>query len=178
MKGYDYTSEGAYFLTICTQNREMLLDAEPVREMVHATWNDLEVRFSDVALDEFVIMPNHVHGIVWITHHNNRRGEPCVRPSPNVRPHLTAHQKGEHKVRPYGTRNGTVGRMVQAFKSITTHQYIQGVNEQGWPPFPERLWQRNYYERIIRNDIELNNTRQYILDNPKNWENDPENNPP
>jgi REP element-mobilizing transposase RayT len=58
---------------------------------------------------------------------------------------------------------------------MTTNQYIRGVKENGWPPFPNRLWQRNYYEHIIRNEDELNRFRHYIADNPANWQTDEEN---
>jgi len=67
---------------------------------------------------------------------------------------------------------GTVGRMIQAFKSITTHQYIYGVRQSGWAPFPGKLWQRNYWEHVIRNDSELNRIREYIQNNPAQWEYD------
>lgn len=69
----------------------------------------------------------------------------------------------------------TLGNIIGAFKSITTHKYIQGVNNQGWPKFDRRLWQRNYYERIIRNEDELRLCRQYILANPAKWDMDREN---
>jgi len=68
-----------------------------------------------------------------------------------------------------------VGRIVQAFKSITTREYINGVNQHGWTRFPGKLWQRNYYEHIIRNDDEMNRVREYILKNPAQWELDHEN---
>jgi putative transposase len=119
-----------------------------------------------------VVMPNHFHGILILDDQNNignGRGEPCVRPE------LTT--KGDHKDRPYGTLDGSVGRIIQAFKSITTHAYIQGVNNNDWSPFPGKLWQRNYHERIIRNENELQQIRQYILDNPIQWETDDENLP-
>ncbi|MFA6012848.1 MAG: hypothetical protein WC799_22865 [Desulfobacteraceae bacterium] len=92
--------------------------------------------------------------------------------------------QGEYKIRPYeksgssgsnrssGTLAGTVGRMVQAFKSITTHQYIYGVRQSGWVSFPGKLWQRNYWEHVIRNESELNRIREYIQNNPAQWEHD------
>ena len=68
-----------------------------------------------------------------------------------------------------------MGRIVQGFKSETTHGYIQGVKQSGWKPFPGRLWQRNYYDRIVRGHREPNDIRAYIENNPRRWENDPEN---
>lgn len=69
----------------------------------------------------------------------------------------------------------TVGRVVQAFKSITTHEYVRGVKQYGWPRFKGKLWQRNYYEHVIRNDGQLNRIRKYIIENPAKWESDLEN---
>lgn len=149
---YDYSSEGAYFVTICTQNRQCLFsnitDGEirlnEAGTMIQIRWQQLPERFNNILLDEFTIMPNHLHGIIEIA-------EAGTRPAP------------------------TLGAIIGAFKSITTHDYIAGVRQRNWPPFSEKLWQRNYYEHIIRNESELNRTRQYILDNPVNWDQDPEN---
>ncbi len=174
MAGFDYASEGAYFVTICIQNRECLLVPETIRTMVKKSWDDLSVRFPQILLDEFVIMPNHIHGIVFIMDNPVCRGESCIRPR-SIRPNPDHPEEGDHKDRPYGTRVGSIGRMIQAFKSITTHHYTTGIKQRDWPSFQKRLWQRNYYERIIRNDEELNHIRQYIRDNPKNWHQDPEN---
>src|SRR3989338_4418844 len=149
---YDYSSEGAYFVTICTQNRQCLFsnitDGEirlnEAGKMNQTRWQQLPQRFDNILLDEFIIMPNHVHGIIKIA-------EAGTRPAP------------------------TLGAVIGVFKSITTHDYILNVQHHNWPPFPGKLWQRNYYEHIIRNESELNRIRQYILDNPINWDQDPEN---
>ena len=68
-----------------------------------------------------------------------------------------------------------MGEVIGAFKSLTTNAYIRGVREQGWPRFDGRLWQRNFYERVVRNERQLNALRQYIMDNPMNWAQDTEN---
>jgi hypothetical protein len=85
--------------------------------------------------------------------------------------------KGEHKVRPYrtGTLPGTIGRFIQAFKSWTTQAYIFGVNHHAWPPFEGRFWQRNYYEHIIRNQVDLARIQTYVRLNPTLWPTDPNN---
>jgi REP element-mobilizing transposase RayT len=166
--------------------------------MVETIWDELSNRFPHLELDACVVMPNHIHGILVL---DSRRGEPCVRPEncvlpePCVRPdfpdgpksgdkgcktganntQMGEHRMGEHKVRPYGTLPDTVGRVVQAFKSITTHEYARGVKQFGWPRFEGKLWQRNYYEHIIRNDGELNSIRKYITENPAQWALDREN---
>ncbi len=84
--------------------------------------------------------------------------------------HMADRKEGDHKDRPYGTTPGTVGRIIQAFKSITTHEYTVGVKTSGWPPFQGKLWQRNYWEHIIRDETELDRIREYTLNNPKQWE--------
>jgi REP element-mobilizing transposase RayT len=184
LDGYDYATAGYYFITVCVQGKEPLLGEivngavvlNKAGRMVDNVWAELPQRYPDVAIDTHVVMPNHFHGIIIID--DNRRGESCIRPE------LTGIGKinqgehkvpGEHKVRPYGTLDGTVGRVIQAFKSLTTNAYIHGVKNHNWRPFPGKLWQRNYYERIIRNDEELDNVRQYIHDNPGKWASDTEN---
>jgi hypothetical protein len=79
--------------------------------------------------------------------------------------------KGEPRVRPSGTESDSLGRIIQAFKSITTVEYIRGVERSGWPPFPGRLWHRNYHDRIIRSMPQLWRVAQYIADNPARWTN-------
>lgn len=179
LTGYDYAAAGYYFVTLCVQDRECLL-AEIVDgrvilneagRMVDNVWTGLPQRYPGVAIDAYVVMPNHFHGIIII---NNRRGESCIRPEITG---IGKNNQGEHKVRPYGTLDGTVGRVIQAFKSMTTNAHIKGVKNHNWPPFPGKLWQRNYYERIIRNNDELHNIRQYIHNNPDQWATDTENRP-
>ncbi len=87
-------------------------------------------------------------------------------------------RKGEDKIRPYkahGTLEGTVGRVIQGFKSITIYEYVVGVRRHEWRPFEGRLWQRNYYEHIIRDEDFLHHIREYIATNPLRWELDREN---
>jgi putative transposase len=190
LREYDYSTAGAYFVTVCTQEKERLfgevIDGEmrlnDAGRMVERIWRELSERFPLVILDEFVIMPNHFHGIIFLS---DRRGEPCVRPNeyiirrgkPCVRPiqqgdHKNVdHKEGDHR----GTRENSLGRIMQALKSVTTVEYVRGVHHINWPPFPGRLWQRDYFERIIRNEKELNVIREYIINNPARWADDPEN---
>ncbi|MCD6336222.1 MAG: hypothetical protein J7M27_13010 [Candidatus Latescibacteria bacterium] len=188
LKGTDYSQVGAYFVTVCTQNYECLFGSivddkmrlNDAGRMIQMIWDEIPQRFPNALLDASIVMPNHFHGILILT--DNGRGEYKIRPY--IRPDGDAadpqnegdhKNKGDHKDRPYGTLPGTLGRIVQAFKSITTHQYIRGVKQNGWPPFPGKLWQRNYYEHIIRDESSLNRIRQYIMDNPMKWECDREN---
>jgi REP element-mobilizing transposase RayT len=221
LQGYDYAQAGAYFVTICTQNRECfwgkVVDGEMVLndagQMVKAVWDSLPSRFPFIELDQFCVMPNHVHGIVVLTGHRSAqghhpphapgdhqdrpynpageqskgRGASCIRPTTSHhpptgdhqdRPYATVRATGDHKDRLYkahGTLEGTVARVIQAFKSITIYEYIMGVRHHEWRPFEGRLWQRNYYEHIIRNEDSLNRIREYIATNPLRWELDREN---
>jgi len=159
LKGYDYTQPGAYFVTICTQDRQHLfgevVDGEmrlnEAGEIVCAAWFKTAQLRSYVVLheDEFVVMPNHVHGIIWIVDDDGgatRR----VAPTQNNRP--------------AGPVPGSIGAIVGQFKSTVARR----VNElRSTPGVP--VWQRNYYEHIIRNDRALNIIRRYIAENPLRW---------
>lgn len=159
LKGYDYTQAGAYFVTICTQNRTCLfgdirngeLELNCAGKMVMKWYHELENKFPDIKRDGFICMPNHVHFIV-IT--DPVGADLCVCPCKN-------DKTGEHIGSPLHC-------VVQWFKTMTTNEYIRSVKQNGWPPFPGKLWQRNYYERIIRNETELNKIRKYIINNPLN----------
>jgi REP element-mobilizing transposase RayT len=173
LQAFDYSQAGAYFVTICTQGRKCLFGEIANKEMalnnaghmVAFVWGQLPVRFDHVDLDAFVVMPNHIHTIFML-----QRIHPISGRQVNQ-----THCGDESGVRPKGSLPGTVGRIVQAFKSITTHEYIIGVKQHGWPPFPGKLWQKNYYEHIIRNENELNQIREYITNNPMKWACDREN---
>ena len=132
----------------------------PAGTMIETWWCELAKKFSLVRADVHVVMPNHFHGIIYVG------AALCGRPGlGNAR-----ERKGRpHRVAP------TLGDIVGWFKTMTTNQYIRGVKTESWPPFPGRLWQRNYYEHIIRDEDELNYYRAYIADNPANWRTDEEN---
>ena len=144
-QGYDYRSSGAYFVTICTHDRSFLLDHPALRQAVETIWEALPERFPFVRLDEFVIMPNHVHFVLWIGHVEE------------------------------GEKTGlSLGEVVGAFKSLTARAWLQWVQAH-IPAQSARLWQRNYHEHVIRDEEELSRIRQYIRDNPSRWGDDPEN---
>jgi len=82
---------------------------------------------------------------------------------------------GDHKDRPYGTLPCSLGRLVQAFKSLSTNLYARQVDDYLLPPFSVRLWQRNYFEHVIRDEDKLNRIREYVMENPANWDGDEEN---
>ncbi len=149
LPAYDYSQVGAYFVTFVCKGRALLLEDPPARVIVDETWRWLADRYEHVHVDEYIVMPNHVHGIIVIR--DARRGG--SRTDPTER-----------------TKRKPLGRLIGAFKTVSTKR-INAIR--GTPGFP--IWQRNYYERVLRNDEELNQVRQYIIDNPLRWEQDPEN---
>ena len=163
-KGHDYGFPGFYFVTICTQHRACLLGkvddgvmyANDAGQMVERVWLELCDRFDRIQLDAFVVMPNHVHGIIRLV---DPVGEIVV-----GMPTIGAPTRGVPVM--------GLGDVVGAFKSITTHEYAIEVHAHRWPPFDKRLWQRNYYERIVRDDNALQNIRRYIVNNPSKWQQD------
>jgi REP element-mobilizing transposase RayT len=171
LRGYDYSGAGLYFITICTKNRECLfgeiengkMRLNEAGKMLQMTWCDLPNRFNNLSINvnEFIVMPNHIHGLTTLS----CRGEICLRPSSSA-------TQGDNKDRPYGTQLHSLGRIIQAFKSITIHKYIQEVRHSSWPSFPGKLWQRNYRDHIIRDESDLATIRKYIANNPVLWESD------
>ncbi|PKP55321.1 hypothetical protein CVT91_15975 [Candidatus Atribacteria bacterium HGW-Atribacteria-1] len=164
LQRYDYSLPGAYFITICIHKQKMLLKIKDVQMMIRSVWSSLPDRFLSLKLDEFVIMPNHIHAILCI----NIVGADLV--SARNKADLVS---ARNKTTPISAP--TISRIVQAFKSITTYKYILGVKENNWPLFDKRLWQRNYYDHIIRSEKSLNYIREYIFNNPIRWEFDKEN---
>jgi putative transposase len=172
LKDYDYSQEGAYFVTICTHCRECLfgkikhgeMRLNPPGMMAANAWQDLNRRFPDVKIDAYVVMPNHIHGIIWLV------GAPLVGA-------LDCAIHGAHGdgIRATTRVAPTLGDVMGAFKSITTDKYIDGVKRYGWTPFTGRVWQRNYYEHVVHDDRALEAIRDYIEANPSQWANDPEN---
>ncbi len=167
LHGYDYTRAGAYFVTICTQHHECRfgeihdgqMTLNEMGQMVQSTWEELPHYYPSVQIDAFVVMPNHIHGIIVLT-------------GVGATPRGCPDRLGQAQ-EPTGI---SLSDVVHRFKSLTTARYRQAVAQHRWPPFPGRLWQRNYYEHIIRNEDEWNEIRAYISENPLRWELD-ENHP-
>jgi REP element-mobilizing transposase RayT len=127
--------------------------------MVKAVWDKIPLFYPGIGIDEFVIMPNHIHGIILVG------APPCGRPDPNGQPRESGQPRG---VAP----TLSLPDVVHRFKTMTTKRYADGVKKHGWPLFPGRLWQRNYWEHIVRDEIELNLIREYIRNNATQWGND------
>ena len=159
LKGYDYSQAGLYFITICCnrkgnplwlpfgkiENKEMILN--DAGKMIETEWVALITRFQNIELHEYIVMPNHFHGILQI---------------------IGGTAGATTRVAP----TKTIGDMMDAFKSITTVEYIRGVKTLGWQRFDGKLWQRNYYENIIRDEQAYQNISSYILNNPAKWNED------
>ena len=172
LKGYDYTQAGAYFVTIVLQDRLCLfgeivnteIQLSEAGEMARRVWEALPDRFPMITMDAFIIMPNHLHGIVII---NPSVGAPLVgAQSVGSQPALGAQSVGSQPA---------LGDIIGAYKSLTTVEYTRGVKIMKWTPFHRRLWQRNYFEHVIRNDDALRDIREYIINNPGQWALDKEN---
>ena len=151
LPGYDYSKDGAYFITVCIHQRRCFLgnivqdcmQLNGAGKMVQSFWNSIPTYYVGVSLDAFQIMPNHLHGILLFNRDTLSKED---------RLPLSA--------------------IINRFKTITTRQYIDGVRQNTWRAFDEKLWQRNYYENIIRNEEALYLAREYIINNSKNWSKD------
>jgi len=165
LRGYDYTQVGAYFVMVVTKDRACLfgevvngeMRLSDAGRMIEQWWFELNRKFSTVETDEFVVMPNHFHGIVVIA---------GVTVGADLR--VGPNSEGAHAGAPLPT-------IIQWFKTMTTNEYMRGVKTRSWTPFAGRLWQRNYYEHIVRCENELTPIREYIANNPLQWEMDREN---
>ena len=158
LKDYNYSQEGAYFVTICTHERECLFGEIRDGEMflsdagrrVRPIWDQLSDHYPHNRLDAFVIMPNHVHGIVILND--------CADVGAGLKPALTDKM-----------RHG-LPEIIRAFKTFSSRRINEFRKMIGVP-----LWQRNYYEHVIRNEKSLIAVREYIQANPYQWPNDPDN---
>ncbi|MDW7710809.1 MAG: transposase [Deferrisomatales bacterium] len=165
LRDYDYSSGGAYFVTICAAGRRCIFGAVWNGEMslnrngrsVVESWEAIADHFPQVDLDAFVVMPNHVHGILFLHTDSGVTRAGATHASPLRGGAL-------------GPARGSVGAVVGSFKSGAARRINQLRNSLG-----AAVWQRNYYERVIRDDGELADVRQYIMDNPARWADDSEN---
>jgi putative transposase len=173
LRGYDYAQVGTYFVTVCVHGRECVLgaiDGDRVRlseagQVVLSTWQRLPLRFPRIACDAFVVMPNHIHGIIMIVN----PGQTGIR---SVGAGLALPSSDTFLTRNQGTPRGapTLGHIVGAFKSVSAVACNRLLDRRGVP-----FWQRNYWEHVIRDDDDLNHLRDYIESNPARWAEDEEN---
>ena len=202
LKGYDYSQAGLYFITICVQDRECLFGKiengemilNDAGKMVENEWLKIPNRFTNVHLHEYVVMPNHFHAIMEIAvgatlvvdqndDNTNNDGIKIggIRNDNGIANNDVGNDIADNDIadnengQPQGfapTKPKTVGDMVGAFQSIATVEYIRGVKQLGWQPFNGKLWQRNYWEHIIRDEQSYQRISAYIINNPKKWNDD------
>jgi len=208
LQGYDYRQPGAYFITLCTFRRVCFfgkiisgeMQINDFGKVVLHCWQQLPNHFVNTALDAFIVMPNHIHGIIHITNYpvgarhaspdekviNLNPGgpwqaspeKPTVNPNPVGARHTSPLQiKSQPTVIPIGLRyaslacrSPSLGHLVGSLKSASTRQIRKLSSQPGLS-----VWQRGYYEHIIRNDESLTRIREYILNNPLSWHLDREN---
>jgi len=164
LRGFDYSQSENYFITICAHDRKLMFGAiaggkmilNSAGEAVRAAWFGLPRRFPSVVLREFIVMPNHLHAILGLT-------QP-----------IRAIARGAASSAPTAGRPGVpypaLGKIIRAFKSLSAIQVNRALGQAG-----RSVWQRNYYERVIRPGKEYGQIRKYMLENPLRWDEDPEN---
>ncbi len=179
LKEYDYSQPWYYFITICVNtwlcilgeisgNEIYLSDAG---KMVETYWKKLEEKYHHIRLHKYTVMPNHFHGIIEIMDIQDGRGQPMCWPWYWTVNWLDKNQIGTYSGQTHSSAP-TIGEMIQWFKTMTTNIYIQNVKNYHWEPFYKKLWQRNYYEHIIRNENGYFKISEYITHNPNNWKHD------
>jgi putative transposase len=155
---YEYRTPGAYFVTLVVHQRRCVLGhvvgdrtvTNAAGSMVIETWKAIPEWYRGASVDAAVVMPNHVHAILWIG------------------ASVSAAHGGD------AANSLGLSDILHRFKTLTTYRYIAGVKTAGWPSFDRRLWQRSFYDRVIRDDAELARYREYIAANPLRWSLDPE----
>ena len=175
-KGYDYSQSGFYFITLCVQKREYLFGEivnhqmilNDAGKMVEKWFHELGNKYPDIECGEYVVMPNHFHCII----ENNGNGNPNMKDKTGTTWNPDEYAVGaDLRVCPNEMEMGEhigspLRNIVQWFKSMSTNEYIQGVKTMGWQRFDGKLWQRNYWEHIIRSQVSFDSISSYIYENP------------
>ena len=170
LRGWDYRAAGHYFVTICSYQRQNtfgdVVDGQMVLsdlgKIIEAEWMKTAVIRHHITLDQFIIMPNHLHGILVFE-------DPTVGASGSLAQEPnTPSTDGRATGTPL--QNASLGNVIGQFKSVVTKRFYKSQNSKDI-----KIWQRGYYERIVRNERELNAIRQYILENPARWAEDRDN---
>lgn len=196
LKNYDYSKEGLYFITICTENKEKLfgeivnnnITLNNAGQMIEKIWFEIPKFYKGFKLHEFIVMPNHIHGIIEIIEkvgddshispiiiNNNSHISPDSTASLTgkiQRTHNVSNQQGEYRDSPLPRKQISISELIQRFKILTTNNYIKMVKNNELPSFNKRVWQRNYYENIIKNEKRYLQVIEYIKNNPLKWEED------
>ena len=168
LKGYDYTQPGAYFITICTKARQCLfgnvvkgeMQLNSLGNIALNCWQTIPAHFSHIELDTFVVMPNHLHGILIITDKLVGAQHCCA-----LNQHIDCNTEQFGKPVP-----GSIYTVIRSYKGVVSKR-INII----WQTKGQSIWQRNFYEHIGREQKSVDNIQQYILNNPQRWADDPEN---
>ena len=160
LRSYDYTRAGAYFVTLCTKDRECIF-GEAIDGQVRLTdmgrvadecWSWILQHFKSVLTDAYVVMPNHLHGVLVVEYRDVWAQHAAPLPKPT------------------GVNPGSLAAVVRSFKSAAAKRINEIRDTPGAP-----VWQRNYFEHIIRDELSMERIRQYIIENPMRWPLDREN---
>jgi putative transposase len=192
LKGYDYSQAGLYFITICCKDKECLFgkivnDEIVLNEYGHIAYNEwikLPERFLNCELDVFQIMPNHIHGIIVLTHVENAAvginnidtaiGAGLV-PALRNESNETSHQNNTGSSQVGTIPTTSIGNIVGTYKSLTANKYLDAAianRPKTDNTYISKIWQRNYFEHIIRNEQSYHNISKYIINNPVKWKED------
>ena len=172
LRGYDYAQAGAYFITICTHNRTHLFGTIAAGTVLTNAagnaaadcWLQIPVHFPNVELDQWVIMPNHIHGILVITTPIKGEFVAGVHAAANLTSPAKEKPQSPHRPQPSGTA-GTIGSIVRGFKiGVTNWHRRQSI--------AAPIWQRNYWEHIVRDESQMQRIQNYIINNPAQWDTD------
>ena len=164
LEGYDYSTPGAYFVTACTQDRRPLfgrvidgrMAANPLGTVVEDCWDELPDHYDSLALDAFILMPNHVHGVILLQDEPNNTSVGA-----GLQPAIPRND---------AARRHGLPEIVRAFKTFSARKINRMRASTG-----ASVWQRGFYDHVIRDEDELDRVRTYILDNPRKWSEDPDN---
>jgi putative transposase len=176
MPGYDYAQARAYFVTICTDGRACLFDDPVLRRVVEAYWQAIPRHTSHVSLDAWVVMPNHLHGILVFTYattvgaRHSLHVLPSTGGSADYAEDAAATAPAGNASPIHGATPGSLGAIVGNFKAVTARR----INSIRHTPGAS-VWQRNYYEHVVRNERALQRIREYIHNNSLSWDLDIEN---
>ena len=159
LQNYDYAKNGLYFITICTKNSQHLfgkifngkMELNSAGEMIKRIWSEIPLFYKGFVLHDFIVMPNHFHGVIEIVIVDEQRT-------------TTGGLSLQKQL--------TIPEIVHRFKTLTTRKYIDGVYENNWESFNGKLWQRSYHEHIIRSDVSYKKIVEYVQSNPMQWKED------
>ena len=168
LKGYDYTAAGAYYVTLNVLQREPIFGEVVNGEMVYSETGNIATAcwlrlgdFFPLRLDAWVLMPDHLHGIIVIEDTGIGKGEASAGSRNGIRPVTADASPLQAPQRPTGTKSASLNAIIQNYKSISTRKINQYRGTPG-----SSVWQRDYFERVIRDEVEWQRIRRYILDNP------------